>query len=405
MRRRPLIFIIFTSAYFLSYFYRLANAVIAPDLTTDLGLSPSQLGLMTSLFFATFAAAQIPLGIGLDRWGPRWVTPGLMLVGVIGSVLFGMAPSFFWLSVGRGLIGIGMAGILMGSLKAFSQWFPPGRFATMSGLLVGIGSTGALFAATPLAWLNGQVGWRTVFLGMAAITLLVAIIIFIFGRNTPPGIEWPEPAKGQGGVGQAMRDPRFWRIAPVSMFASGTGLAFQGLWAGPYLFDVHNLTKIEGGNILLFIGVGATLGFITSGWVADRFNLTKVVLAGTGLFVVVQIVLAFRPPLPVVSAMFFLFGFTGAFNILVLSHVRRIFPDAITGQAISAMNLFGFAGTFLIQWLMGVIIGSFAVTADGSYPPQAYTTVLLVTAVCNLGALIRYYPLTLTADPIIPTTH
>ncbi len=393
MNKRITIFLMFTSAYFLSYFYRLANAVISEDLSLDLSLTPSQLGLMTSLFFATFAAAQIPLGIGLDRWGPRWVTPLLMVVGVLGSIIFGVAPSFFWLSVGRGLIGIGMAGILMGSLKAFSQWFPPERFATMSGLLVGIGSTGALFAATPLAWLNGQIGWRSVFLGMAGVTLVVALVIMTFGRNTPPGVEWPQPEKGQGGVGQVLKDSCFWRLAPVSLFGSGTGLAFQGLWAGPYLFDVYGLSDVEAGNILLFVGVGATLGFILSGWIADRLHLPKVVLLGTLLFIGVQVVLALRPPLFVVSIMFFLFGFAGAFNILILSHVRRLFPDAITGQAITAINLFGFAGTFLLQWLMGVVIGSFVVGANGAYPPQAYATVLVVTAVANAIAIARYVPL------------
>ena len=393
MNRRPLIFIIFTSAYFLSYFYRLANAVISADLSTDLNLTPAQLGLMTSIFFATFAAAQIPLGIGLDRWGPRWVTPGLMLVGVVGSLIFAAAPSLVVLTIGRGLIGIGMAGILMGSLKMFSQWYPPDRFATMSGLLVGIGSSGAFFAATPLAWLNGQVGWRSVFVGMAMATLVVAIVIFVFGRNTPPGVEWPKPEKRQGGVAQVLRDSRFWRIAPVALFVSGTGLAFQGLWAGPYLFDIHGLSQIEGGNLLLWIAIGATLGFIGSGWLADRYDLTRVVLAGTGLFIFAQLMLALRPPLAVVGIAFFLFGFAGAFNILVLAHVRRLFPDAITGQAITAINLFGFAGTFLIQWLIGVVIGLFTVTESGAYPPSAYTTVLVVTAVCNLLALVRYYPL------------
>ncbi|MFT5196564.1 MAG: putative MFS family arabinose efflux permease, partial [Candidatus Promineifilaceae bacterium] len=245
----------------------------------------------------------------------------------------------------------------------------------------------------PLAWLNGQVGWRTVFVGMSVVTLFVAIIIMTFGRNTPPGTDWPQPQTGQGGVGQVLRDSRFWRIAPVSMFAAGTSLAFQGLWAGPYLFDVHGLTKIEGGNILLLIGIGATFGFVISGWIADRFNLTRVVLFGTGLFTCVQIVLALRPPLIVVGVMFFLFGFGGAFNILVLAHVRRLFPNAITGQAITAINLFGFAGTFLLQWLMGIIIGSFVVNANGAYPPQAYSTVLIVTAICNLLALSRYAPL------------
>ena len=131
------IFIFFTAAYFLSYFFRSANAVIAPDLSSELGLEAQQLGFMTSLFFASFAAVQIPLGMALDKWGPRWVTSGLMLVGVIGSIVFGLAPSFEILALGRALIGIGMAGILMGSLKVFSQWFPLERFATVSGLLVG----------------------------------------------------------------------------------------------------------------------------------------------------------------------------------------------------------------------------------------------------------------------------
>ena len=394
MQRRPLIFVIFTCAYFLSYFYRLANAVIAPDLTAELSLTPAQLGLMTSVFFATFAATQIPLGIGLDRWGPRWVTPGLMLVGVAGSLTFAAAPSLAVLTIGRGMIGIGMAGILMGSLKAFSQWFPAERFATMSGLLVGIGSTGALFAATPMAFLTEQFGWRTVFVAMAGVTLAVAGVIMGFGRNTPPHVEWPKPEKAQGGVTQVLRDSRYWRIAPVALFVSGTSLAFQGLWAGPYLFDIHRLNQIDGGNVLLLIAIGATIGFLTSGWLADKFELTTVVLSATTLFIIVQLALAMRPPLTIVRGLFFLFGFGGAFNILILAHVRRLFPDTITGQAITAINLFGFLGTFLLQWLMGVIIGSFTVSADGAYPPIAYTTVLLATAVCNFLALIRYFPLT-----------
>ena len=393
MNRQLQIFIFFTSAYFLSYFYRSANAVISSDLTADLGLSAAQLGLTPSIFFATFAAVQLPLGVGLDRWGPRWVTPSLMFVGVIGSFIFAIAPSFFVLSIGRGMIGLGMAGILMGSLKMFSQWFSPQRFATVSGMLVGIGSTGALFAATPLAWLNGQFGWRSVFVGMGIVTLAVAAIIMIFARNTPPGVEWPKPESRQGGLGQVMKDGRFWRVTPVTLFVSGTMLGFQGLWAAPYLFDNYGLNDIEAGNILLLIGVGATIGFLISGWMADRFGLTRVVLLGAALFTLCQYVLAGRPSLLIVSILFFLFGFSGAFNILLLSHVRRIFPDAITGQAITAVNLFGFAGTFLIQWLMGVIIGRFVIAGTTSYPPAAYTTVLLVTAVCNTLAIAFYLPL------------
>ena len=132
------VFLIFTVAYFLSYFYRSANAVIAPDLRGDLGLTASQLGLMTSLFFAAFAAVQLPLGVGLDGVGPRWMTPALMLVAAAGSLVFAAATGFAGLALGRALIGVGMAGVLMGAFKVFGQWFSARRYATASGLLVGL---------------------------------------------------------------------------------------------------------------------------------------------------------------------------------------------------------------------------------------------------------------------------
>ncbi len=397
-KQRPMpksvqVFILFTAAYFLSYFFRSANAVIAPDLSRDLSLSAAQLGLMTSLFFAAFALAQIPLGIGLDRWGPRWVTPGLMLVAVAGSVLFALAPSFGMLAIGRALIGTGMAGVLMGSLKAFSRWFPPNRFATVSGLLVGIGSSGALIAATPLAWLNDTVGWRAVFWAGALITVLIALAVMIWTRNAPPGSEETVSSQSGGNLKVIFSDDRFWRIAPLNFFVAGSLLAFQGLWAGPYLFDVYRLDNIAAGNILLLLGVGATIGFAISGWLADRLGLTQVILISSLIFLLSQFGLAIRPPLALVGVLYALFGFCGAFNIMFLAHVRRVFPTSMTGQAITAVNLFGIGGTFLLQWWIGLIIGLFAVDAAGHYPPIAYTSAFLFTAIGACLMLVRYWPL------------
>jgi len=393
MSKHLYIFCMFTAAYFLSFFYRSANAVIAPNLSQELSLGAAQLGFMTSLFFATFALAQLPLGIGLDRWGPRWVTPSLMLVGAVGSLLFAIAPSFAILAVGRALIGVGMAGVLMGSLKIFSQWFPPHRFATISGLLVGIGSSGALIAATPLAWLNSTIGWRAVFAIGAAIIIIVALIIMVWARNTPPGVDWPGGKHASINLKVVFSEMKFWRIAPLTLFMTGMLLAFQGLWAGPYLFDVMRLTEIQVGNVLLLLGIGVISGFTTSGWLADRFGLERVIVISSIAFILCQFTLVIRLPLAVVSIVYILFGFFGGFNIMLLAHIRQIFPSNITGQAITAVNLFGIGGTFLLQWLMGLIIGSFAIDAAGHYPPQAYTTALLATAIATSVTLVWYLPL------------
>lgn len=394
MNRHFTIFVLFTAAYFMSYFFRSANAVIAPTLVREMGLSAADLGLMTSLFFATFAAVQTPVGVGLDRWGPRWVTPLLMLVGVVGALIFAVAPSFPVLALGRALIGMGMAGVLMGSLKIFSQWFSAERFATVSGLLVGIGALGSLTAATPLAWLAAQIGWRNIFVTGALLTAFFATAIMIWARNTPPGVAWTGGSNNAGSLMDIFRKPQVWRITPLIFFLAGGLMGFHGLWAGPYLFDVYGLSPIAGGNILLWLGVGVTIGYGASGWLADQFGLGRILAIGSLLFTLCLFGLALLPPLSVVVVLYVIFGITGGFNVMLMAQARQLFPLAMTGKAVSAVNMFGIGGTFILQWVMGLIINRFPADAAGHYPPQAYTTSLLFLAIGSLLAYLWYLPLT-----------
>ena len=392
MPNRISVFAIFTIAYFLSYFYRSANAVIAPDLARELTLNESQLGLMTSLFFAAFAAVQLPLGLGLDRFGPRFVTSTLMLVGAAGSLVFANAHSFGTLAIGRALIGVGMAGILMGALKAFSQWYSPQRYPTLSGLLVGLGSAGALAAATPLAWLNATVGWRTVFVFGAVLVVAAAVSIIVGTRNTPPGVTWQGKQADLRSLRVVFADVRFWRMALLVFFTNGALLAFQGLWAGPYLNDIYGVDAITRGNVLLLLSGGATAGYLLSGWLSSRIGLANLVTLGAALFVAAQVILALQPPLPWMAATCVLLGLSGGLTIMLLAQPRYVFPIAITGQATTAVNLFAIGGAALVQWWMGLIIGRFP--PDGvHYPPQAYTAALLASASGALLMLLFYLPL------------
>jgi predicted MFS family arabinose efflux permease len=384
-------FALFVVAHFLSYFFRSANAVISGDLMRDLSLTAAQLGLMTSLFYACFALVQLPLGSGLDRYGPRWVTPALMLVTAAGCLVFASARSFAILALGRALIGVGMAGVLMGAIKTYGQWFPANRVATISGFMVGISSSGSLFAATPLAWLNEAFGWRAIFVWGAPVVLLSAGSLMLWVRNIPPGGERPAvPAPGAG-FGQIFRDTRFWRMAMVTFFLLGVIQAVQGLWAGPYLFDVRGLSKLEAGNLLLGMGIGVVAGYFGSGWLSDRFGAQRVTAIAVFLFVLCQLAFLLPGlPLPLLWAIFVVFGFTGSFNVVMLAQVRTLFAPHMSGRAITAVNMFGFAGTALLQWWMGLIINSFAPDAQGHYPLAAYTAAFVFTAVGTALALAWY---------------
>jgi len=392
MPLRLRVFLVFVLAYFLSFFFRSANAVIAGDLERDLSLSAAQLGLMTSLFFAAFALVQLPLGAALDRYGARRVTPTLMLAGVLGSALFAAAPSFGVLALGRALIGVGMAGIYMGALKALSGFFPPGQFATVSGVFTALGASGALAAATPLAALSSAFGWRAVFWGGAGAVLLSALVISFWGRDAPAEAGFSPT----GGFADIFKSLPFWRIALLSLAVVGGLFAYQGLWAGPYLQDALGRSALGAGNLLLLLSGGVVVGYSVVGWVADRFGLVRVMASSAALFAGMQLALAFfQPGWPewLLGALFAGFGVFGASNLLLYAHARAVFPPHMTGRAVTAVNLFGIGGGALLQWGLGLLIGRFPTSATGAYPPEAYTASFLFTALLCLAAVLFYLPL------------
>jgi predicted MFS family arabinose efflux permease len=390
--RAWLVFAVFAAAHFLSYFFRSANAVIADDLTASMGLSPAQLGLMSGLFFGFFALAQLPFGSALDRYGARITTSVLMLVGVVGALVFAAAPNVAWLGVGRALLGLGTAGILMGGLKALSQIHPPRRFAAVAGMLTATGSSGALVATAPLALLNRAVGWRAVFAGGAVLLLLGAVAIAAVVRT--PRTD-PHPQAPAGSFRDIFGSAAFWRLAFLGFAVMGTTFAYQSLWAGPYLTEAAGLSTAVVGNVLLWLGIGLVLGFFVSGWLAQRFGPARVVAVATLLMVLVQAALALvagtgAAP-AALGALLFLLAGSGSFALLLYAQANVLFPARLTGRAVTAINLFMFLGGFVLQWGIGNVVNALAPTGGGA-SPGAYATALALTAALCAAALLVYLP-------------
>lgn len=361
-----LVFWTLTLAYFLSYFFRSANAVIAPELSTELRLSSGDLGLMTSLFYLSFAGSQIPIGWALDTYGVRLVQPVLLSVAVLGSLLFSVSSSLVTAGLARALLGIGLAGCLMAAFKAFAQWFPPERQATITGYLMALGVLGALGASTPLALISSQTGWRSVFVYGAGLTVFAAALIALLVRD-PPQTAAPraEPSRATPAASSFnFLDPTLLRISLINFFGAGGLLSIQTLWGGKFLFDFYGLAKPQVGELLTVLNLGVLIGYGAIGWLADRYGLTKVVLSGISAFIACLCLLAAGVPLPVLGAVYFAFGVFGTSNLLLLTHARRLYPAALTGRATTFVNMFGIGGTFLLQALIGVIVGA---SPNGGY--------------------------------------
>jgi MFS family permease len=389
-------FIIFStlSALFtLSMFYRVSNAVIAPNLIRDLDLNAETLGILGGAYFYSFAVLQIPMGPLLDRIGPRFIIASFSFMGALGAFLFAFGTSFTSALLGRILIGVGMSSVLMGSFKVFVLRFPPDRFATLVGILLSIGTLGNILAASPLAYLTSSIGWRKTFILAGGITVLLAFLIWrILGGDKEAAKEKmpTPPSKPEIGVLSSMRlilgSLVFWQLGAVAFFRYGTLVSLQGLWLGPYLIDTQGYSPVQTGNLLIFLAIGIIVGGPIAGRLSDRvfrsrkgIALLGLVLYAFSLFPLVG-VLNLKSPY-FYGSLFFLMGFFSSFGMVIYSHAKELFPISISGTIMTLINFFTMSGAAIFMPLIGKVVESFP-KANRAYPPEAYHVAFLI---CFLG--------------------
>lgn len=383
------------TGYVASQFYRSANAVIAPELMAELSISPESMGAITGVFFLAFALMQVPTGVLLDRFGPRRVMPALLMLAVAGSLLFAASDGESGLAFGRGLMGIGCASGLMGSMVVFARWFPQDRFGTLAALIFSVGGLGNLLATTPLAAASEAIGWRGSFVGMAAITVGMAALLIVVIRDAPPGhpalSRAPESASQiLAGLGQVLREKRLWYVSAMQFVGYPVLMTIVALWAGPYLTEVHGLDAISRGNVLFAVNISILVAVMAMGPLDRIFDTRKwIVVAAALATVLVLTLLAVIPHLPLWPAigLLILFGLVGPYQMVLHAHARAIFPEHLVGRGLTVQNTVAIGAVFLMQWASGAIVERFADPADPAY---AYRIVFGFLAAATLAALLVY---------------
>ncbi len=385
------------SVYVVSQFFRASHAVVAPDLVRELGLTPDDLGLLTGAFFVSFGAAQIPIGMLLDRFGPRRTVSSLLLLAVVGAVLFARADGLPGLTVARICMGVGCAGVLVGSLVVCARWFPPDRYATFAGIIIGGGETGHLLAATPFALLAESVGWRNAFLIAAAVAAVLTAVAWIGVRDAPPG-ETRADAAGESlremlrGVGEALRMPGVAPVLAISFVGYSSALCVFGLWGAPMLSDVYGLDAIARGNVMLVMAAAMLAGSLSYGPMDRRFDTRKgVVMASCGALAVAFEILALldRPPLWAVTVLFAVIGYLGGHRVAMMAHGRSLFPARLVGRGVTTVNTSMVAGVAVMQIATGFIVGGFA-DGGSTAPPISYRAAFAFIACVLIVAMLVY---------------
>lgn len=369
----------FGLGYFFSYLYRAVNAVVAPDLVRDLGLTAAELGLLTSAYLLAFALFQPMLGILLDRYGPRRVQGGLVATGALGAALFSIGTDATTLALARAVIGIGFAGGLMSSFKAVVIWVPEPRRPLANACVMSLGALGVILSSAPTAWMVGQLGWRQSFVWLAAVTLAVAaLILFAVPERKGVAAIAPAPLAAQlREVWSIYRDPVSIALTPVLAIPAGSHIALQTLWSGPWLADVAGLDRAGVGEHLFVMGLAFLVGVLLSGIVADRLtrhgiSLLTVNMGFLVVFLAAQVAIIAGDGLvpPVVS--WSLFAMTGHTAVLAYPWLASYFGAARSGRSNTAVNLLMFGTAFAVQAAVGWVIDLYPKSATGGYAPEAY---------------------------------
>jgi len=370
------VFIPFAVGYFLSYLLRNANAVISPELRGELGLTAADLGLLTSVYMLSFGAFQLPLGILLDRYGPRRVEAALLLICALGCALFALGDGMPQLTLGRALIGLGVSACLMASFKSFSLWFPVERQASLNAAIMASGGLGALAASSPLGAVLPLLGWRGIFVTLAVITVGVAALIFT-SPEKPGSAQRESLAQQLSGLGAIFRSRAFWRYAPQTTTIVGGFMALQGLWALPFMMTVNGMTRAAAAFHLLLMAGAMLAGFLFIAFFVRRFAHAGVPPArllavgmGCGMVATLLIVLQIGPSWLLWPALGLMFSVSN----LAYALLSAEFPVLLAGRVNTALNFGAFLGAFGIQWLFGVAVDGLQAAAHA--PESAYRSAL-----------------------------
>lgn len=384
--------------YVLVFFHRLCPAVIALDIQASFGLTGTLLGVLGSAYFYSYALMQLPTGLMADSWGPRKTVSSFFVLAGIGSIVMGVAPNLPVAVLGRILVGIGVSTVFVCNFKLLSEWFNVRQFIIMGAAFMVMGGIGALSSSAPLAWISNLIGWRMTLVGVGAVTLVMAALVYSFVRNRPVEMglapigaadeEQIEKVGLAAGLKMVAFSRRFWPIGIWAFCVIGISFAVGGLWGGPYLMHIYGLSKTAAGGVLSTFALALIFGSPLFGWFGNRYGRKPVLIGcSLGLMAVCGLLSWFvdSMSLPVLYGLFFCFFITGgAIGPVIATVSKESFPIAISGTSVGMVNLFPFAGATFFQIVIGVVLTAQS-RGQIPYTPTGYQYMFLI---CLAGAAL-----------------
>lgn len=354
--------------YCYEYFLRILPSVMTQDLMASFGISAAALGNLTAFYYYAYTPMQLPVGILMDRYGPRKLLVFACFVCAFGTYLF----AHHYLSIaqgGRFLVGLGSAFAFVGVLKLASLWLPPSRFAFIAGLATTLGMVGAMGGDIVLAELVKVLGSNVTLYISAAVGIVLMICLW---RMIPESHQSPEQPRHNMTFKQLIvevialcKKPQMWLIGIVGCLLYLSLSAFAEFWGVPYLIRAYGLSNSAAATNVSMVFLGWAVGGPLIGWISDKVGLRRLpVIIGAILGCVAFSAVIYTPELSrsYLAILLFLFGVFSSAEIIVFPIAREINTSVLAGTAIAVTNLLVMLGGVFSLPLIGVVLDTFSGT-------------------------------------------
>jgi len=368
-QRRAALWCLLATGFLFVNFHRTATAVLADPLARTFDATGSQLGLLHASFFYIYAALQLPAGLVVDRYGPRWVGATGLVVLSAGVVWFAWSETLLAAFLARAVVGFGGSVLYIATLRFCANWFRPDEYATMTGYTVAAAGAGGILATTPLALAIDRVGWRFAILATGVVTGVVAVAVAAAVRD--------RPARDDVGLDDADHTPatladiaantrtvlgevETWLMGLLLFLVLGVNFTVLGLWGVPFVADTYGVSVARASTYVLVGNVGFVLGSPVFGALSDRTGWrTELVVVTTTVFALSYGALMLVPPLPVVGAALFCALLANGGVALVFTVGKERHEPAVAGTITGVINSLGYVGAAILPTVMGAVLDAY----------------------------------------------
>lgn len=387
--------------YFYECLLQVSPSVMSTELMRDFSVTSKTLGILSGVYFYSYAAMQLPGGVLMDYFGPQRLLTLATVICSLSTIAFGMTDNFFMACLARLMIGFGSAFAAVGTMKFAANWFPAQRFALLTGLMVTVGMLGAIGGEAPLALLIDHFGWRQSMIIMGTVGMILAVLLLLVAKDTPSSHKILSDHHNVDeeqlipSLFTLIKNKQLWLIAIYGGLMYMATPVFCGLWGVPFLMNKMAIAKSTAANYISLVFVGWAIASPLWGIVSNRIGLRKPPLyigcVGALISSLLFIYAPIQSPL-IMEGLLFTFGLFSAGFLPAFTVAKELCNKKYVATGLSFMNMMNMIGIALAQPLIGLILDAlWDGQMSGSvrlYPVQAYFTALSILPIGMFIALL-----------------